>query len=74
METNKKLSFAIQEKDFVFRSLKEADVTEAYVHALKKQKSYLTNNPDNITVQWQQEYIRKIIASPFDAIFGTNTS
>jgi RimJ/RimL family protein N-acetyltransferase len=70
MEFTKKLGFVIEEKPGLFRSLRAEDVTEAYVQALRKQRSYLCNNPEDITIHWQQDYIEKIRSSPHNAICG----
>ena len=70
MELYKTLSFLIDGKIFLFRSLTEEDVTQSYVEALRRQQMFLTNNPADIDVLWQKDYIRKIHASQWDAICG----
>lgn len=70
MELDQKLSFHIHDELYSFRSLSALDVTKSYVQALKRQKAFLSNNPEDITIQWQKNYIEKIRSSPFDTICG----
>jgi RimJ/RimL family protein N-acetyltransferase len=70
MDLTKKLLFTIKSQDCIFRSLSARDVTESYIQALKKQKTYLSNNHEDIDMQWQQKYIENIWLSPADTICG----
>ena len=70
MELKKKLRFTIRDIPCLFRSLLAEDVTERYVHALKRESGYLLNNPEDINLKWQQEYIENISLSSFDTICG----
>lgn len=70
MELEKNLTFIGKDGDFTFRSLSEEDVTDSYVNALKNQRAFLTANPENIDLHWQQKYIRDIRLSEFDTICG----
>jgi RimJ/RimL family protein N-acetyltransferase len=54
----------------LFRTLSAEDVTDSYVSALQHQREYLTSNPESITLQWQQDYVRSILASVADTIAG----
>ena len=70
MELAKSLRFIIKDSHYEFRSLSVGDVTESYVQALKRQRAYLSNSPEDINTQWQQKYVEKIRLSPSGAICG----
>ena len=71
MELKKSLRFAVHnENGFMFRSLNEEDVFENYVAALNSERTYLLNNPADLDVEWQREYVRRIRLSESDAICG----
>lgn len=70
MELAKKLRFIIKDSHYVFKSLSVGDVTESYVQALKRQRAYLSNNPEDINTKWQQKYVEKIRLSPSGTICG----
>ena len=70
MELAKKLRFIIKDSNCIFRSLSASDVTESYIQALKKQRAYLSNNPEDINIQWQKRYIEKIRLCSSDTICG----
>lgn len=70
MELDKTLSFLIDGKVFLFRSLTEEDVTQSYVDALRRQRAFLDNNPAGIDMQWQRKYILDIRKSKWNAICG----
>ncbi len=70
MELEKRLLFTGRDGDSIFRSLSEEDVTESYVNVLRNQREFLTANPENIDIHWQQKYIRNIRLSNSDTICG----
>jgi len=71
MELKKSLRFAVQnENSFMFRSLHEDDVSKDYVAALNLERTYLLNNPADLDIEWQREYVRRIRLTEFDAICG----
>lgn len=70
MELKKSLHFAVYRDNFMFRSLHEDDVSENYVAALNSEQTYLLNNPADLDVKWQREYVRRIRLSRFNAVCG----
>jgi len=70
MDLKKSLHFTDQSENCIFRSLHEKDVSEDYVTALNSQRSYLFNNPVDLDIEWQREYVRRIRLSKSDAICG----
>ena len=70
MRFNKTLKFYKYEDECIFQTLTINDVTESYIKGLKHQKRYLVNNPEEINIRWQQDYIKKIIISEEDTICG----
>ncbi len=70
MELKKQLRFTIDNDSFTFRFLSPEDVTESYVEALRRQRFFLTNNPVDINLQWQQDYVKRIQSSASDTICG----
>jgi RimJ/RimL family protein N-acetyltransferase len=71
MELKRRLLFNVRSEDqFIFRSLHEDDVSLNYINALNLQRTYLVNNPDDLDLKWQRDYIRKIRLSKSDAICG----
>ena len=70
MRFRKKLKFLYNENKCLFKTLTINDVTESYIQGLKQQKRYLVNNPEEINIKWQQDYIKKIIISEEDTICG----
>jgi len=70
MELNKSLTFHIDNNSFEFRTINEFDVTQAYIDGLKKQKYYIENIPDNLSVSAQKIYVKEIIGNKSDTICG----
>jgi len=67
---SKKLEFLYDENECLFKTLTINDVTESYIEGLKNQKRYLVNNPEEINIKWQQDYIKKILILKEDTICG----
>jgi RimJ/RimL family protein N-acetyltransferase len=70
MDVYGRLKYRIGEQQFAVRSVTEQDVTKEYVEALMKQRAYLTNNPESITIDWQKKYVEAIRRSQVDALCG----
>lgn len=70
MRFNKILKFYKYEDECIFQTLTINDVTESYIKGLKQQRAYLVNNPEEINIRWQQDYIKKIIISKENTICG----
>jgi len=70
MDLKKSLSFQIEGKPFLFRTLVEDDVTQSYVDALSRQRMFLENNPEGIDIRWQRRYVKNIRESKWDTICG----
>ena len=61
MRMDKQLKFSHNGDKCIFKTLTINDVTESYIQGLKHQKRYLVNNPEEINIKWQQDYIKKNI-------------
>lgn len=70
MELEKKLKFVIDNSKCVFRTLSPEDVSQSYINSLKKTRGLIENVSEDIDIEWQQSYIKKILRSPFDTICG----
>jgi len=70
MDLYGQLKYRIGEQQFAVRSITEKDVKKEYVEALMKQRAYLTNNPESITIDWQKRYVENIRRSQADALCG----
>ena len=67
---NQFLNFKINNLNLTFKNIVESDVNKDYVNGLISENKYLLNNPKNISFDSQKKYIRKIIKSGRDSIFG----
>lgn len=65
-----RLSFSLHGEPAVYRTLNVDDVGERYVHALREQRRFLNNNPPSVTVDWQKQYVQRILDSDQDTIAG----
>ncbi len=70
MKFDKSLKFIIGRDHFVFRTLYPNDVSEAYIDFLRKETSRLQEVTDTLDIEWQKNYIKKILLSPCDTICG----
>lgn len=70
MELENSLRYNTDGVELTFRALHANDVTDAYVSALKRQRSFLANNPKDIDIGWQRRYVARILASSTDTICG----
>jgi len=70
MVLKKNLHFGVHNKNCIFRSLHEKDVSEDYIAALNLQRAYLIDNPTDLDIPWQRAYVRRIRLSRSDAICG----
>jgi len=70
MEIDRRLQFIFDSMSYYFQSLKESDVTEDYITGLKSQNSFLENVPDDLDKLAQRKYIRNILVSDDNCIFG----
>lgn len=65
-----RLEFKVGKKSCIFKIINNNDVNKNYINGLRSQKSYLISNPDEITIEYQKQYINRIIDSEKDCIFG----
>jgi RimJ/RimL family protein N-acetyltransferase len=70
MVLNKKLLFRLDGVAAEFRSLRTGDVSDAYVRALRQQRAYLENNPEDLSLESQQGYVEAIVKSDSKSISG----
>lgn len=70
LELRKTLKFIIDTSECIFRTLSPEDVSEFYAHSLRKERELLEKVPEDITIKWQQNYIKKFLLSPCDTICG----
>ncbi len=70
MVIGKRLNFKVGYNTCEFKCIDEFHVSESYVNGLKEQKKYIINNPSEITIKYQKRYVRKIIDSDNECIFG----
>jgi RimJ/RimL family protein N-acetyltransferase len=66
----KELHFVYKGETCCVKSIIPSDITENYIEGLKRQRKYIQNNPENINIEWQSDYIRKINDSEQDTILG----
>ncbi len=70
MKLGKKLKFTINNSECIFRTLTPEDVSQSYINALKKTRGLIENVPEDINIEWQQSYIKEVLLSPCDTIYG----
>lgn len=70
MFLGKQLRLVVGRQASLFRNIVPEDVTQSYIDALMSQKRFISNNPENIDINWQQNYIRNILMSKHDTICG----
>jgi len=70
MKLENKLKFNIRNSEYIFRTLTREDVSQSYVNALKKTRGLIENVPEDINIEWQQSYIKEILLSPCNTIYG----
>ena len=70
MELDKSLFFKVNEMDCEFRTLNDSDVSKKYVDGLKEQTKYIINIPKNVSICSQKKYVRDVLCSKDDTIFG----
>jgi len=73
MKVKGEVRFGIEDNLFTFRSLNPDDVKMSYILALKRQKSFIENRLDDITMDFQKKYVGDIIRSSSDTICGLFT-
>jgi len=70
MVINKKIVFTCQNDICEYRTILPGDVTKNYISGLKNQNSYLVNNPSDINMEKQKDYVLKKNLSNNDTICG----
>ncbi len=70
MKLENKLKFNIRNNEYIFRTLTPEDVSQSYVNALKKARGLIENVPEDINIEWQRSYIKEVLLSPGDTIYG----
>jgi RimJ/RimL family protein N-acetyltransferase len=70
MHFAKSIRFTIGDEQCHFRSITPDDVDEKYAEALRRQQKYIAARNDNITVEFQKNYVREIMTSQQNAICG----
>ncbi len=70
MVFNKKIVFTCQNDIYEYRTILPEDVTNEYISGLKNQNSYLENNPSDINMEKQKDYVLKKKLSNNDSICG----
>ncbi|MBT3387338.1 MAG: GNAT family N-acetyltransferase [Desulfobacula sp.] len=70
MEIKNQIIFQKGLDSYEFAPIGEDDVTNHYVKALQDQKSYVQNIHENISLEKQKAYVKKIRLSKDDGIFG----
>jgi len=67
---DKTLWFVAGGAKYSFRTLTPEDVTPVYVKALRETRGLIENVPEDVSLKWQQDYVRDILQSPCDTICG----
>ena len=70
MKTGRVVEANIGLGEIVFRNLLPEDISEDYVDALKSASGRIETIADNIDLSWQKYYVKKILSSPRNTIFG----
>jgi len=70
MKIPRHLEFSVNGERYIFRNIFPQDVDMDYVNALRKERLFIENRTDDITIEYQQKYINSILESESDTICG----
>ena len=70
MQIDARLRFQLKGKHSLFRNLEPSDISREYLKSLRQAGTYLSNTGPEITRHQQSEYLRAILRSENDTIFG----
>lgn len=64
------LQFSLHGEKHTFRTLEPHDVNMAYVLGLRKERLFIENRFDDMTMEYQQKYVNDVLTSEIDTICG----
>ncbi len=70
MELNRSIYFTVNDWSCELRNLHPVDVSSEYIDGLKRQNKYLMNVPQDVSLESQKNYIKKILFSKENSICG----